>query len=362
VPYPADYGGVIDVFYKIKTLHELGIKIHLHCFEYGRGMQLELENYCIEVNYYHRNEGHKGFSHKLPYIVCSRSNRELTENLLKDNHPVILEGIHCTYILNDDRFRNRKIILRLHNVEHEYYRQLYQHEKFFFKKMYYFHESRLLKKYEESISGKALIIAMAEEDADKYSSDFATKDIFHLPVFHSSDKAQCQEGTGCYCLYHGNLSVAENEAAAIWLLQKVFNDLDVPFVIAGKNPSEKLRRLAHQHHHTCLVENPGEQEMKDMICKAQINIIPSFNHTGIKLKLLSAVFNGRHCIANENAAGGTGLEKTCHMAESAEDFKKTIMQLYRKPFYYEEIKSRESLLSGLFNNKKNGQKLIEWIW
>ena len=36
VPYPANYGGVIDVFYKIKALHAKCVKIHLHCFEYGR--------------------------------------------------------------------------------------------------------------------------------------------------------------------------------------------------------------------------------------------------------------------------------------------------------------------------------------
>ena len=46
VPYPANYGGVIDVFYKIKSLHEAGVQIHLHCFDYGRGNQPELEKYC----------------------------------------------------------------------------------------------------------------------------------------------------------------------------------------------------------------------------------------------------------------------------------------------------------------------------
>ncbi|MEI7802398.1 MAG: mannosyltransferase, partial [Bacteroidota bacterium] len=35
VPYPPDYGGVIDVYYKIKALKEAGVKIHLHCYEYG---------------------------------------------------------------------------------------------------------------------------------------------------------------------------------------------------------------------------------------------------------------------------------------------------------------------------------------
>ena len=29
VPYPADYGGVVDLFYKLQSLHQLGIKIHL---------------------------------------------------------------------------------------------------------------------------------------------------------------------------------------------------------------------------------------------------------------------------------------------------------------------------------------------
>jgi hypothetical protein len=32
VPYPPNYGGVMDVFFKIRALHEQGIKIHLHCF------------------------------------------------------------------------------------------------------------------------------------------------------------------------------------------------------------------------------------------------------------------------------------------------------------------------------------------
>ena len=52
VPYPPSYGGVIDVFYKIKAFYEAGIKIHLHCFEYGRGKAAELEGLCESVSYY----------------------------------------------------------------------------------------------------------------------------------------------------------------------------------------------------------------------------------------------------------------------------------------------------------------------
>ena len=39
MPYPPDYGGVFDLYYKLKYLHERGVIIHLHCYEYGRGKQ-----------------------------------------------------------------------------------------------------------------------------------------------------------------------------------------------------------------------------------------------------------------------------------------------------------------------------------
>ena len=43
VPYPADYGGVIDVYYKLKALAALGIRVHLHCYQYGRAASPELD-------------------------------------------------------------------------------------------------------------------------------------------------------------------------------------------------------------------------------------------------------------------------------------------------------------------------------
>ena len=31
IPWPANYGGVIDVYYKMQALHKCGVKIILHC-------------------------------------------------------------------------------------------------------------------------------------------------------------------------------------------------------------------------------------------------------------------------------------------------------------------------------------------
>ena len=361
VPYPPDYGGVIDVFYKIKALHNEGVKIHLHCFEYGRGKQSELNEFCEEVIYYKRNLGLRYVSTGLPYIVGSRANEYLLKNLLKNDYPVLMEGIHCTNFLFKDQLPNRKIFVRLHNVEFEYYDQLAKNESSLFKKIYFKNESRLLKKYEKKIAGKAMLLSISKKDVEVYKKYFYADNIQYLPPFIFYDKVNSTEGKGNYCLYHGNLSVNENEKAALWLLKNIFTD-NIPFVIAGKNPSEKLIRLTEENKYVSVVADPSEEKIKELISNAQINVLPSFNVTGIKLKLLNALFNGRHCIANKEAVEGTGLETYCHIASDSTAFKTLISTLLEKNFMKEEINKRRQLLEEKFNNEINAKQLMKWIW
>lgn len=361
VPYPVDHGGLFDLFYKLPLLQQAGVRIHLHCFEYGRGHQPALNKYCEAVHYYPRRTGLAGFSRKLPYIVSSRQNSALLERLLQDDHPILMEGIHCSWPLNDARFEGRKMFVRLHNVEYEYYEQLSKTERSPAKKLYYVHESRLLRKYEESIAGKAMFIAVAEKDADTYRKNFGANAVY-LPVFLPWNEVESVAGQGQFCLYHGNLSVAENERAATWLLQEVFSELKIPFVIAGKNPSRRLQQLIHQSAHACLAANPATEEMQDLVKKAHINILPAFNTTGVKLKLLNALFAGRHCITNQHAAEGAGLESCCHIAASPAEIKQAIGQLLQQEFTPAMIAERAAMLARIYNNQQNCDKLTGWIW
>ena len=361
VPWPADYGGVVDLFYKLKALQQLGVKIHLHCFTQGRKPQDELHKYCASVNYYQRKKNIPSFSFRLPLMVKSRQHDALLVNLKKDNHPILLEGIQCTLYLYKGALQNRKVVIRLHNVEFEYYKQLAKNENNLFKKLYFINESRLLYKYEKAIANKATIIAVSKHDTSIYKLLFNAKNISYLPVFIPHTLSAGKEGKGCFCLYHGNLSINENENAAIWLLQNVFNTLKIPFVIAGKNPTKKLFDLAHQQQHTCIVANPGEKEMQDMIAKAQMHVLPSFNNTGIKLKLLNALFNGRHCIVNSAGVEGSGLESVCHLAKDAASFKKIIEEIYQQPFNDQEKEKRQGLLQTIYNNEANAIKLIKYL-
>jgi hypothetical protein len=361
VPYPVDYGGVFDLFYKLPALYQQGIKIHLHCFEYGRGEQPELNKYCTNVYYYKRTEGAAALSLRFPYIVKSRSNSELLRRLSNDDYPILMEGVHCTFLLHDKRFVHRRCFVRLHNVEHIYYRHLYDFTTSVFKKLYFFWESALLKHYEKSIATKATFLSVTQKDAQVYRS-LGCEHVHFVPLFLPETKVSIGEGKGCFCLYHGDLSVAENEKAAIWLLKEVFDDLSIPFVIAGKNPSDHLVKLVHSKNSTCLIANPGEKEMQDLIEKAHLHILPSYNSTGIKLKLINALFNGRHCLVNQSTVEGIGLEKACFIASTAEEFKTAITEIYDQPFCSKEVKLRQALLDGMFDNEKNAKNLIELIW
>jgi hypothetical protein len=361
VPYPINYGGVIDIFCTIQSLHKIGVGVILHCFDYGRGQQEELNKYCQEVHYYKRLEGHKGFCFHLPYIVASRSNKDLLDRIAADNYPILIEGIHSTYLVNDPRFRERKIVLRSFNIESLYYLKLFKHERSLIKKAYYLNESRLLRRYEAVISKKIPVITLSENDAEYYREKSGAKNVHYIPVFLPHSEVKSMEGIGSFCLYHGNLGIAENEKAASWLLEEIFLKLKIPFVIAGKNPSPRLERLAHMGCHTCLVADPGDRELNDLISKAQINILPSFNETGIKLKLLNALYNGRHCIVNNAAVEGSPLAPLCHIAETPTAIQRMIQQLYHLPFGKEEIRLREKILYQEYDNNKNAQQLMSYL-
>lgn len=363
VPSPADYGGAIDMLYRIESLYNAGIKIHLHYFSYNhRGNPNELNQYCESIHVYERKTGHKGFSFSKPYIVSSRINQELITKLNKDNHPILLEGVHCTGILPQLNTGNRKVIVRLHNDEADYYKQLSSVEKNIFKKIYFRYESHLLSNYEHSLPPQYLYACITTKDEAHFREQHGLKNSFFLPAYTPYEKINSSEGIGNFCLYHGNLSVPENEKAATWLLTRVFSKIKVPFVIAGKNPSKRVDKLSHLYQHTCLVANPTDTEINDLVKKAHINILPSFSNTGIKIKLLHALFEGRHCVTNEAMVNGTGLEAACHIGTNANAIAAIIMQLHHQPFTAEEIRLRENLLGNTYNNALNTKQLIQYLW
>lgn len=353
IPYPANYGGAIDVFYKIRCLHQQGIKIILHCFEYGeRKKAIELESLCEKVYYYKRDTSFLNQLSLLPFNVKSRVNSELKQNILKDNFPILFEVLHTCYLLNDVDLKNRKKLFRHSNIEHDYFLELAKGEKSFLKKIYLQIEAWKLKRFEKQITHADCILSVSESDLSYFKKTYPNTQSIYLPSFHGFDKLQCKHGKGNYILYHGNLSISENYNAALWLIEHVFSKITYPVIIAGLNPPTHLIEAIKKHSHITLKQNCLEQEMQSLIEDAQIHCLYTEQATGLKLKLLNVLYSGRFVIANTAMLNGTQLTKACNIANSPKEYIDQINNLFSKEFTLEDIEKRKKIISLMDNSKK----------
>jgi hypothetical protein len=341
IPYPTNYGGAIDIFYKIKALSSLGINIHLHCFEYGRKHAEILNSLCKSVTYYPRVMDRKNLLSKTPFIVQSRNSNKLLENLINTDAPILYEGLHCCYYLKHPLLKNRKQFVRAHNIESDYYKLLAKSETKLLNKLYLFTEYLKIKSFQKRLSNADGVFSISDKDQAQLSKSCHS----HLiRAFHPDSTILSKTGLGEYAIYHGNLSVAENENAALFLSQKVFKHLNYDLVITGSKPSNKLRKEVLKHSNIRLVENPENSVLEKMIQDAHIQVLPTEQDTGIKLKLLKSLYHGRHCIVNVKMINQTGLEKACAVVESPKQWICKIKELETVPFEAKDINLRTELL------------------
>ena len=360
IPYPPDYGGVIDIYYKIKALNSVGIKIYLHCFYYGRKRSFRLESICSNINYYRRYRNPLHYFSKQPFIVRTRTSKQLINNLLKNDNPILFEGLHSCFYLTDPRLKNRKKIVRTHNVEHKYYYNIAQLEQNWFKKKYFISENRKLRKFEKKIGYAEIIAPISESDTIYFSSMYSG--VVHVPIFHGNETVNIKAGKGDYALYHGNLSVPENENAALYLVHKVFNDINVKLIISGRNPSTRLLNAVNKNSNVTIETNIQWADLLNLINNAQINILPTSQSTGMKLKLINALYNGRHCIVNSKMITDKILEECCIVADSAEEMKKAVLENANREMNKNNIVRRTKILENNYSNKTNADNLISIVY
>jgi len=355
VPFPPNYGGVIDVFFKLKALNQQGVKIILHTFEYGRGEQKELEKYCKKIFYYKRKINLKSVFSTIPFIVKTRSNEELIKNLQLNSHPIFFEGLHSTFPLLKNVFKNRVVIVRAHNIEHNYYKGLSKSESNTFKKLFFNSESKKLQKYETILNKVDYILPISPMEQAYFSSKFQSKSIY-IPAFHEHSTVNSIIGKGTFALYHGDLRVSDNIKACLYLI-KIFSKISYPLIIASDFSNPKLEIEIKKYNHIEYRKLKTNNELFDLINLAHINILPTFQDTGIKLKLINVLFTGRFCLVNNKMVINTGLEKLCSIANSKKDFLEKIEELAQQYFTEKNISEREELLT-VFDTSVSAQKII----
>jgi len=101
--------------------------------------------------------------------------------------------------------------------------------------------------------------------------------------------------------------------------------------------------------------------MCDLISQAQVNVLVTFQPTGLKLKLLNALFNGRFCLVNPGMVYGTELGDLCEIVRNANELRQKITELMLRPFNEERLFLRKEKLQKWHSNKENCIRLMNLL-
>ena len=355
VPHPPVYGGVIDVFYRLKALAQLGVRIHLHAFTYADSQPSDtLLEYCETVHYYERSRSLLALRHGTPFIQATRNSDELIQALTGHAGPVLFEGLHTCGILQDPRLDQRPGYVRMHNIEWQYYSGLGAAAAPGIWRWYYKRESGKLKKHEQVALRKAkAIFAISRSDTDYFAR--LNFDARFLPAFHPYQAVSVNTGRGEYVLYQGDLSLRDNASAALTIAQ-VCQDLGFPCVIAGRRPSASAIRKLERFENTTLRFDVSNDEMLDLMHRAHVHVVESGIAAGFKIKLIASLFTGRFVVAR-NTLLDAGLEPVIHSFGSDDELRSRLRYVVEKDATEEDIALRNQVLLPRFSNSANAELL-----
>ncbi|GEP52313.1 hypothetical protein FNO01nite_29850 [Flavobacterium noncentrifugens] len=358
-PFPPVYGGIIEVFFKLKPLHELGIDIHFHCFvDVIPKNNPELVKITTTIHYYKNDKNPFYLFSKLPFSVKSRNSNKLVQNIKKIPAPIFFEGLKPTRFVFEKLLPDYQKILRLHNIEHDYFNGIASSETNIFKKWLFRSEALKFTRYESVIRHFDKTIALSKFENNYINGKFGKS--VYIPVFHGNTKVLPLEGVGKYAIYHGDLRMSDNLRAVLMLIDVFKKITDFELVIASNSNERFIKSKIGKLANIRYVPIENFAHLKQLLREAQINLIYSFQKSGTKLKLMNALYNSRFCIINDNIMDDENVTQFCEFANSKNEIIDKINALKNRSFM--DYEKRRDVLETTMNDALNAEILAKEIF
>jgi hypothetical protein len=245
----------------------------------------------------------------------------------------------------------------LHNIEHQYYRNLGTLEKDPIKKLRYRIEALRLKWFEKNLDYADHLFPISKKDYGYFNKNY--NNVTYLPVFQSKSEILVSNG-GTYCLFHGDLRLSDNIRSALFLIDFFSDYQSYPLVIASSFQNEVISRALAKHEHIRFKQIHSLKDLELLIQNAGSHILMSFQSSGIKLKLLNALFSNLHVIVNKFVVDGSGLEDHCHIFKDKASLLELIQGYNGETLSAQELASRTAALEQ-FNTTKSVEKILEFL-
>jgi polysaccharide biosynthesis protein PslH len=346
-PFPPNDGGALATYNMIRGLAEAGNDIDLllmntskHFTEYpesktdipGLG-KVKIVNVDNSVKFL--SLAFNFLFSTIPYNVgrftSHRFKCALKELVKNNNYEIVqLEGLFLAPYLKLIRENSTAaIVYRAHNVEHLIWQKLFIRENNFLKKWYLRVLYSRIKKYEMGfINSYDLLVTITGNDLDILNSLGNTKPAFASPFgmysMGLSEKNGIRQGNLCV-LYIGALDWMPNIEALRWFVKQVWPVVrkrfpEMVFRIAGRNAKKDLVTEIAEKGVICHgeVDNSGEF----LASENGIVVVPLFSGSGIRVRIIEAMFAGRPVIASSVAASGIPVENEINilLADDCERF------------------------------------------
>ena len=336
-PYPAHFGGANDVLERIKGLKLLGHDVDLVCTckEKPDDVSILFMNQFIDnlIIVPRVNKWIYIFSAKPLQTVSRKSLKNI--NLKSEYDYAILESESVGKILDNKSFKAKKTIVRVHNNESNYFKELSKSTKNLKSKIYYYVESLKFKIYSKNIFKQCdRLWYISNEEVKKITHlDLSNKSI-HFPASVNGIFIK-QKLSVSNVLFIGALFVPNNLEAIVWYLKNVHSlvekERNYKLIIVGSTGEfepKKYQEIFSKYSNVEVFLN--QKDLSEYYSNATIFINPMLHGTGVKLKSINAIQNGLVLVSSKIGTEGIGLikDEMYLEANSSSDFINAILKVF----------------------------------
>jgi sugar transferase (PEP-CTERM/EpsH1 system associated) len=345
VPWPLDKGDKLRAYYQLRELSKY-FDIILACMNEAPlhpDAKMQLGRYCREMHFYDMNRGEmimnmlSGIFSRLPMQVAWFYSKEIQEKIDQLIIRVQPARIYCQLIRTTEYARHHKNFIRIVDFMDAFSKGVERRvEKVsIFKKPAFYFEMKRVMRYEAEIFrefDRHTIIS--NQDRDLMPGDHSSEievipngidvNYFHpLPLQKEYD-----------LLFTGNMNYPPNIEGAVFLVKNILPYVikkfpDIKVLISGSNPSNEVKSLASAN----VTVTGWVDDIRESFARSKILVAPMLSSIGLQNKLLEGMAMRIPCIttplSNNALQAHPGYE--IMVAESAEEFASTIIQLISNP-------------------------------
>ncbi|MBA4150062.1 MAG: glycosyltransferase [Verrucomicrobia bacterium] len=279
---------------------------------------------------------------RLPYVIVKYQSGKMADRIAELDRFGNYDLIICDFLTPSiNLFQNGKtktpVLLFQHNVESVIWKRLFEKASNPLKKTYFRNQWRRMLAFEKEASQKCDgVVAVSEEDARLFREELVLNNVLGaVPTgvdvkFFSQVKGERKTRS---IVFLGSMDWMPNIDAVEFFASEIFPLVkqkypETKFTIVGRNPPEKVRRLAAMDpdiHVTGTVD-----DVRPFVAEAEVMIVPLRVGGGTRIKIFEAMASGIPVVSTAIGAEGLPVNHGEHilLADSPEDFSKCIGQLF----------------------------------